>query len=897
MVIKRRRLDDLRLGEGIVPVADPANVFHRPNIAQPELAPLVDLAPLSKTVQQFLVSKAAKTSERSAVAAETFFADPESQAEVLGLQERVGNEDDEAAAKRLKKRFIKLAEDGTIPEAANPAFQIRFAELAAGRAVGEYRNRLMSKVNQAAALVDPETGLPASQQPDIQALKDEAWGDLADNPAITNFFGSRIASPEKIRADEEFDHAVARVRGQEMEREARSWQANDVAVQVEQLVREGGDVAELSTRLQGQVGDVFVAPRALVMQGIELAAQRLAHGTPESAGDPEEALRLLDRVAGEVKVDGLTLGEDPATADRISRLQDLYEQEVGEQDIREARRLAARDALAQARVRERALSPLMDALRADESLSSVEQAIGLELEQLPDEERGAAFEALRNIRDAVESQRTSSPDSVRQIQLLMAQGAFEEASTALTAGLDSGALSPIDVLSFQDALESRSRDQDVLQGNRVYREGLGVLERSRSLLSGFTGDVAREANDLFEAALLDYTETAEDAVDSNGVVDTDAVRAAAQDMRKQLDTFVAHKETQRQEVFSAVRENAARLVDSDQLLEQALMESRITVEERDELRRISVQSSQRRSQLLQSTRQGIATAVLQSTALEEAGLIDIATGRPNASGLAVVEAQERAVRDSMDAWLSENAPKLPAERLQEAFDSRLRVVRDEQLSTFRELSPEQLRNRFGLSPAGVVRQVSQADLARNRVEADAVGAAIRAGQKNVMPESLRVEGVDGKVYRIYSDAVRGKLPTSEAAVSLFGLASVETDSEQRLEIVRLGLLSPADLLKGGKVQVRLSQEVRTDADRRLRSLLARQGSDAAVARTSALLKSVEVDLADAIIDPWTTPLFRDRVALREFGDGPDLPRLLERLGLEEADAADWLAQQMILTPR
>lgn len=894
MTIQRRPLEDLRVPQAVSPVASPANTYHRPNIAQPELAPITDLAPLSQTLQKFLLSKQEQSSRQAATAAEAFFADPAHQADVLGLQ--APPEDGEAAAKALKRRFRRLAEDGTIPEAAQPAFQVRFAELAAARVAAQYRNRLQSKVNAAAALVDPQTGLP-SQSPDVQAIKDEAWADLAGNAAVVDYFGSRIASPAKLAADEEFDAAVARVRGQEMEREARAWQADDVAVQVAQTLREGGDVAELSQRLQDQVGDVFVQPRALVLQGVELAAGRLAHGTPESPGDPDDALELLDRVAGSLKVDGLTLAQDPETAARLDHLREAYEQEAGERDARQVRALAARQALAAARVRERALSAFVDAQRAGESLGAVEQSIGKELESLPDEERGAAFEALRALRQSVEGSRSSDPDALREVQALMARGDFETASTALTAGLEGGTLEASDVLALQDDVTRRSRQRDVLDGNRQFREGLGVLSRARESLQGFTGDVAREADGLFEDALLRFTQAAEEAVDPNGIVDSEKVRQAAQAARSELDAFAAQKSQQRQEVYSQVRERAARLTDSADLLQQAILEGRITPEERDQLRGISLQATDRRRALLEQTRAGIGEAVLSSPVLADAGLVDITSGRPTASGLSVIEAQERAVRDQMDAWLDENAAQIPAERLQSAFSARLRVVRDEQLAGFRELSPEQLRQRFGLSAAGTTRQVSQAATAERRADADRVGVLIRSGAKDVYPEDLRVEGVPGRAYQTYSQVRRGKVSQAAGAVALHAQAAAEQDPARRREITRLGLLTPEVVLAGGKARVFLPEDVRQDADRRLRGLLARQAGAGAIERVKALLTPVEVDLSDAVIDPWTTPLFRSRAELRAFGDGPDLPRLLERLGLESSDAPDWLGQQMLLTPQ
>lgn len=914
MAIQRRPLGDLQAGEAITPSASPTSTYYRPNIAQPDLAPLVDLSPLSKTVERYVLTQQAREAEHGRVAAEALFADPEKQATALGLQAPIAGTP-EQQAKILRKRFHDLAERGEVPEAAVPGFQIRFAELAAQKTVAAYRDRLMSRVSEASRLVDPATGLP-SQSADVQSIKDEAWQDLAGNPAIVNFYGSRVASPEKLRIDEEFDHAVARVRGQEMEREARTLEINQVAGELAALAQGGGSVEELSAALQERLGTTYVRPRELVLQAAQLAAQRMAHGTPDAPGDPDEALRFLDQVAGEVKVDGLTLGEDAEAADQLDRLKAAYERESEDSDAKEVRRLAARDALTAQSVKDKYLSPMMDALRAGRSVAEVEQAAALELEQLPDEERGHAFQALKELRASVESDRTSEPDVVRQAQVLMAQGAFEDASTLITAGLSDGSLSAPDVLALQGQIERRTRDRDVLEGNRIYREGLGVLERAQNSLGGFTGDVGREAADLFESVLLEYNEAAEGAVDANGVVDDEKLRAAAKAARERVTTFSAERDRQRQAVISEVRENAARLLGSSDLLRQAVAEGSITLEERDELRRISVQAADQRRSLLERSREGVAVGVLQSKAILESPEMLDADGRPSGGALVVVEAQEREMQDRMSEWLDANAKDIPAEQLQDRYEAALRRTRDEVLSSFRELSPEQLRNRYGLSKAGAAKQTAAGRSAQLRAEGAQVVARARDGATEILDPSQKVVGVPETVYRTYAAARQGRVTSEDAALALHRAAVDNPDPAARLEIARLGLLRPEHILAGGTQRIFATPKVRADAEIRLRGFLGEktpkrpttpQREEALgltqladsdyLKRVKLLLTPVEVDLTDATIDPWTTPLFENREELRAFGDGPDLPKLLSRLGLEEKDAGDWLGQQLMLIPR
>jgi hypothetical protein len=480
MAKRYRSQDKLSAPPAIQPAAQGGDRYYQTNQRQPTLNPIYDFAPLSRELLQIV-------SEDMAGAGAAQIAEGEAAANL----DATG------------KAFAQLVRDGVIPEAASPFFQRGFAQARGRKVVGEYRTRLMQRVNEVTALTGAD-GLP-SKPVDPSAILTEEWANLADNPALQNFFGRQSASQLKAEVDNEFLQEAGRARATADEQAHKSLLANEVASRVSQLQLKDevqpSDLEGLTAYItETYVKQGIVDPRGVAWSGIELALKNVAN----TAG-PDEALRMTDLIA-DLKVGDLAIGDDARVGVQLADLKATFmrQAENDEYDERQRRNSDRADAIL--RGQQMFLPDLLKAYQNNESVVAVRDRLAEQIRTTGGfgEFTAHVVEDLFAKADGYKRGVDSDQATVDQLNKLIARGQIPEAQALWNAAVDGDLLHGEDIARFDAAIERENAVTPELQSSPSYQETVGLI-RSAGSLDGFAPEVQSAEEEVRRQMEEEYT--------------------------------------------------------------------------------------------------------------------------------------------------------------------------------------------------------------------------------------------------------------------------------------------------------------------------------------------------------------------------------------------------------
>lgn len=313
------------------PVASPTNQFFVPKIPAPQMAPIIDLAPLSASLAAIQDQQQQRDAQEAASlgAKGASIAPPD----VLDQIASASKDLDTAEAKKNANQdaYAKAVASGQITGSQNPWSYVGFQQVAARRDMGKYSDELNSKLSQVSDLIDPKTGLfknPTSADQIIQ----ETWDKYKGSGAFTDHYGGQVMTDMKLKTEAAFrtqasqklasamDSYHTELVSNEIGRAVSAWSdrtidANDLQVQQEA-------VAKYMTDDVYRMGVANV--RGTFMQGLKAATHQVA------VTDPAGAANIL-RNAKDVKINGVRVGDDanlsPEINERIRTYDDMQERD------------------------------------------------------------------------------------------------------------------------------------------------------------------------------------------------------------------------------------------------------------------------------------------------------------------------------------------------------------------------------------------------------------------------------------------------------------------------------------------------------------------------------------------------------------------------------------------
>lgn len=387
------------------------------------------------------------------------------------------------------RTFAKLANQGVIPEAANPHFQVAVQTGTARRLAQQARRELMGRLNEFSNLND-EDGNPIAP-PSADEMISEVFGQFEGNFALQSRYGQDQFVAARERIEEEFRNGVAQVRTEALTAEGRRNALNEIVsgtdaeVGLADLAVADEVTPDMLTELSSQLTrhhDAGVRDvRGLFMEGLTLQAAEAAED------DPDRALRLI-RQAELVKVGDQPLGEDARAGAQLTELRRSIEEEAERRDAREFQQFSRTKSQLLELSAGRVNQALLEAADSGQSLYAAERAVLAEIRQDPELRQlaaeftpaqlratlGDAATSARRIRRALEEDAaTTSADLQNRIDVMRAQGFDPGAIRAvMDQALESGELSGRDYIQLQGQLDGDAQAATVTQASPAFQRAL-----------------------------------------------------------------------------------------------------------------------------------------------------------------------------------------------------------------------------------------------------------------------------------------------------------------------------------------------------------------------------------------------------------------------------------------
>lgn len=489
---RRQPVDPTAATADLRPTASPVDTFFRPNTSGrkgEEL--LVDLAPLSRMVQGYLMEKEKKEAREQALAGAKWATEnPQLVAQLEGEAAKI--KDQKARSEKLKSEFARLQREGQIPASADPYFQIGYAKSAARIMVGHYRDRLVARMNDVSATTDPQTGLPAAPADPEQIMADE-WATVADSPALQNFYGGQVGVGMKAQIDEEFRAKAAERRGQKIETDYRNNTAQAIGQEFDRIL--AGNTVVDSATLQSITDMVATEardhnlqePRELVLQALKVSFARAFED------DPQEAIRAI-HAAEDLVIENTRLGDDRSgVGEELAMLKRRYRDMASESATSDVRRKAAERQAAIQKGEDLYVGALLKAKREGKSipLAVAEfEAQFLKSDEVADTFGGNAefvIDEMHTYARNLDQARESDQSVVQRLNILIADGELDSAEALVRAAMKSGQLTGE---AYDSALTALSQRRDVtpfMEGNELYRAA--KAEYGSAKAEGFAPEV------------------------------------------------------------------------------------------------------------------------------------------------------------------------------------------------------------------------------------------------------------------------------------------------------------------------------------------------------------------------------------------------------------------------
>lgn len=343
--MKRVQVDNPVTPPPITPAAEPVNTYYRPKIPAPALQTIIDLSPLSETFANIADAEQKRTAREAALAGA---ADAESLTEKQ-LQDFIsGAVDAKDELTKNQEAYAKKIANGELEPYASPHFAKAYMQTVGRRAAMRYAGELESLVASASAATDGN-GEPAPPA-DLAELKAKAWEKYAKSPFMQDRFSAEQAVALKNEADVRFDAAVLRARGQARLEFVQKETVNELTQFMRDTLTSPGHTLSDEQRAQvwgfltervrrGNIGD----PKAVLFSATRALASQM-----EAEGDLDGAVEFLRNARG-LSVGNTTLGKDAKTSidmnTMIEQMENRRDQELlSSERVRNAEIEDAKDA-------------------------------------------------------------------------------------------------------------------------------------------------------------------------------------------------------------------------------------------------------------------------------------------------------------------------------------------------------------------------------------------------------------------------------------------------------------------------------------------------------------------------------------------------------------------------
>lgn len=259
------------------PVATPQSVGYAPRIPKAQLLPIKELAGLSETLTQISLQQAEKDNEAEREAGRKAGIDAGQDT----IDQLAQAHKDLSAAEYEQKvnqvAFRRAEGDGSIEKAQNPWRKVGFIESSAQRIMAQYHSELIANMQKATATVDKD-GMPAAAQP-AESVIAETWDKYKGNPFLSDYYGSKIATAQKLAVDAQFQQEASRRLADEQSK-AYQQNANNSVGQwaITQSLKKSLD-PETVTNFDAVMGDIRLKggdPRVALKEGLGLMASNSA---------------------------------------------------------------------------------------------------------------------------------------------------------------------------------------------------------------------------------------------------------------------------------------------------------------------------------------------------------------------------------------------------------------------------------------------------------------------------------------------------------------------------------------------------------------------------------------------------------------------------------------------
>lgn len=432
---RRFQIEDPNQQARLQPVASPVSTFAPPAIQAPELQNIVDLAPLSKTFGALASSIAGGLAEETYKAGGVAFTQNKDDIK----QAMLGGE------KSAADKLAALARANKIPEHYIPQFYRGIYELGARDLLRSYRTDLDLELDKYSQVEDQDGKLMPEPSESVDAVAARVWRDkYATSPIFTNFFGQQEAAKYKSEIDGDWASKAVEARAASL----KKWRQTKLGGEIGSLVRMAAmDSEKGSPMLEAAITEArnlgipniqkFVMSSGIDQVKALSSKAKVTNSLPEREKLYTEARMVLNTL------EDLKFG-DAVLGDSVENQADLAEaREFVEASAYQSLELQQRQRTQElGKAGYDLIGGIPDDLKADAAgrIAWAQQQV---IKQYPDDlqMQAAALETFAKASALFTPAIISDAKTVNAVQVLIAQGELDQATSMFDVALSDGRIS------------------------------------------------------------------------------------------------------------------------------------------------------------------------------------------------------------------------------------------------------------------------------------------------------------------------------------------------------------------------------------------------------------------------------------------------------------------------
>lgn len=480
----RTPIDPIRGPQSVAPVAQPVNTyFGVPNLPQPTMKVLTDLAPLSASIGNLARSMIPQAREEEERKAAIFYAENKEAIQTAGSTGDVTA----IVAKTLK---------GT----QSPLFYKSLYSQAGASLASLYQGNLAKELSKFTTISDAN-GLPQEPAETTEQIQARVTQEVLKHPLMQDFYARSTFAEAKQQVDERFTAQAVAARSAALEDYQKQQATNGISVDLEGFLNAPGPkqskdhldsletrITELHAIYGGEARDIFWNAASTSVREV-------------ATTDPQRAIEMIE-AAADIKVGGTVLGGDTRYQAQIAELRKsiLRQREAEVEDI--GRKLSAERNEAD-EILKRDFIPALYAAWEDPKANLVAVAQNMQ-EDLPakfGEYAGYAKQKIDAEVRALRSTSRSDQATVANIEAL-ARTDPSAAKALFDASVASQAITGPDVNRL-NAVVLKGMDIDPFLQDGTYREALRSFDAFKPR-DGMSPEYAATATAVYEGRIKDF---------------------------------------------------------------------------------------------------------------------------------------------------------------------------------------------------------------------------------------------------------------------------------------------------------------------------------------------------------------------------------------------------------